>query len=80
MEDAALEHLTQLERARIHSDDLEDRLKTYVSTIEDVSQRMQTPGAAKRARHEAIRFIKHAELSAPAIRSAVVFAADKITS
>jgi len=80
MEDAALKHLTQLEQAHVHTEDIDKRLNNFVSEIEDVSQRLQTPGASKRARHEAIRFIKHAELTGPAIASAVVFAVNKITS
>lgn len=77
MEEAALKHLTQLEEAHIPSVDLDNHLNRMVDHIEDVAGRLQTPSAAQRARHEAIHFIKRAELPAAILASAVVFAASK---
>lgn len=80
MEEVALTQLSRMEKAGVHSDDIEKRLNNWVSEIEDVSKGFKTPGAAKSARHRTMQYLRITELSIPALASAVIFAADKLKS
>lgn len=80
MEEVVIENVSLLEKANIDRDYIDGHLNKMINHIDNISQRMRTPGESRTARSEAIQFIKRGELSATAVVSAIIFTANKISS